>query len=95
MAAQPEPAQARLPRRSTGAEFTWKTERALRRLQHRKGSKETGELDADAAVFLPEAVRIAKVTGRLGGPARPGAQVAQATSDTLEVQVDLDAVAAA
>ena len=74
----------------TGAEFTWKTERALRRLQHRKGLKETGELDADAAVFLPEAVRIAKVTGRLGGPARPGAQVAQATSVALDVQVDLD-----
>ena len=39
----------------------------------------------------PRPVRIAKVTGELGGPARPGAPVAQATSDTLEVQVDLDA----
>jgi hypothetical protein len=29
------------------------------------------------------------VTGELGGSARPGAQVAQATSGTLEVQVDL------
>ena len=31
------------------------------------------------------------MTGELGGSARPGAQVAQATSDTLGVQVDLDA----
>ena len=31
------------------------------------------------------------MTGELGGSARPGAQVAQATSDTLDVQVDLDA----
>ena len=51
----------------------------------------TGALDVDDAVFLPESVRIAKVTGELGGSARPGGQVAQATSDTLEVQVDLDA----
>jgi multidrug efflux pump subunit AcrA (membrane-fusion protein) len=31
------------------------------------------------------------VTGALGGSASPGAEVAQATSDTLEVQVSLDA----
>jgi len=31
------------------------------------------------------------VTGVLGGPARPGAQVAQSTSDALEVQVHLAA----
>lgn len=74
-----------------GAVFTWKTERALSRLQHHGGLEVTGELDADDAIFLPEAVRIAKVTGDPGGSARPGAQVAQATSDTLEVQVDLDA----
>jgi hypothetical protein len=36
-------------------------------------------------------VRIAKVTGELGGSAQPGAQVLSATSDTLEVQVNLDA----
>jgi hypothetical protein len=35
-------------------------------------------------------VRIATVTGELGGSARPGTQVAQATSDTLVVQVNLD-----
>ena len=48
-------------------------------------------LDLDDALFLPQSARIAKVTGELGGLARPGAQVAQATSDTLEVQVALEA----
>jgi Putative peptidoglycan binding domain len=72
-------------------EFTWRTEAALTKLQHDKGFKETGELDAEAAVFLPMSVRIAKVTGELGGLARPGEQVAQATTDRLEVQVALDA----
>ena len=43
------------------------------------------------AVFLPRAGRIAKVAGELGAPARPGTQVVQATSDTLVVQVNLEA----
>jgi hypothetical protein len=71
--------------------FTWMTDRALKVLQHDKGSNVTGELYLDDAVFLPESVRIAKVTGELGGSAQPGAQVLSATSDTLHVQVDLDA----
>jgi peptidoglycan hydrolase-like protein with peptidoglycan-binding domain len=71
--------------------FTWKTEKALELLQDDKGFDETGALDVDDAVFLPESARISKVTGELGGSARPGAQVAQATSDMLEVQVDLEA----
>ena len=41
-------------------------------------------------MFLPEAVRVARVTGTLGGPARPGALVLSATSDRLHVQVNLD-----
>jgi peptidoglycan hydrolase-like protein with peptidoglycan-binding domain len=72
-------------------DFTWKTEEALKKLQHDKGFEETAALDIDDAVFLPKSARIAKVTGQLGGFARPGGQVAQATSDTLEVQVDLEA----
>jgi peptidoglycan hydrolase-like protein with peptidoglycan-binding domain len=70
--------------------FTWKTEEALEQLEDDKGFDETGALDLDEAVFLPKSARIAKVTGELGGSASPGAQVAQATSDTLEVRVDLD-----
>ena len=72
-------------------DFTWTTEKALEELQHDKGFNETGALDIGDAVFLPNPARIAKVTGELGGSASPGAQVAQATSDTLEVQVNLDA----
>jgi peptidoglycan hydrolase-like protein with peptidoglycan-binding domain len=69
----------------------WKTEQALKLLQHDKGSTVTGTLALDDAVFLPDSVRIAKVSGQLGGPAQPGAPLADATSDTLEVQVALDA----
>jgi peptidoglycan hydrolase-like protein with peptidoglycan-binding domain len=72
-------------------EFTSETETALEKLQDAKGFDVTGALDVDDAVFLPKSVRIARVTGELGGSARPGAQVAQATSDTLEVQVHLEA----
>ena len=76
---------------ANGNDFTWQTEEALRRLQHDKGQDATGALDFDDAVFLPASARISKVTGKLGGAAQQGSQVAQATSDTLEVQVDLAA----
>jgi peptidoglycan hydrolase-like protein with peptidoglycan-binding domain len=72
-----------------GNQFTWKTERALTVLQQDKGFAVTGALAIDDAVFLPESVRIAKVTAQLGGPAQPGAQLLDATSDTPEVHVDL------
>jgi peptidoglycan hydrolase-like protein with peptidoglycan-binding domain len=71
--------------------FTWKTEKALEVLQDDRGLDESGELDIDDAVFLPDSARIGKVTGELGGSAQAGAEVAQATSDTLEVQVNLEA----
>jgi peptidoglycan hydrolase-like protein with peptidoglycan-binding domain len=71
-------------------DFTSKTEQALRVLQRKKGVGVTGELASDEAVFLPVAVRIAKVTGQVGGSAGPGAPVLSATSDTLQVRVNLD-----
>jgi hypothetical protein len=70
--------------------FSSETASALEKLQSKLGEDRTGSLDLGRAVFLPESVRIATVTGELGGSAQPGAQVAQATSDTLEVQVALD-----
>jgi peptidoglycan hydrolase-like protein with peptidoglycan-binding domain len=70
--------------------FSSKTASALAKLQSRLGEDRTGSLKLGQAVFLFESVRIAKVTGELGEPARRGAQVAQATSDTAEVQVNLD-----
>lgn len=74
-----------------GDTYTAGTQAALESLQQDKGLDVSGALADDAAVFLPEAVRIAAVTADLGGPARPGAPVAQATSGTLEVQVRLAA----
>jgi peptidoglycan hydrolase-like protein with peptidoglycan-binding domain len=71
-------------------DFTSKTKQALRVLQRNKGVSVTGGLEIDDAVFLPVAVRIAKVTGQVGGSAGPGAPVLSATSDTLHVQVALD-----
>ena len=72
-------------------DFTWGTQRALMELQDAKGIDVTGWLDLDDTVFLPGSVRISEVSGEVGGPARPGAPVARATSDRLEVQVALDA----
>jgi len=71
--------------------FTSKTEQALRVLQRKKGLGVTGGLAIDDAVFLPVAVRIAKVSGQVGGSAGPGAPVLSATSDKLHVRADLDA----
>jgi hypothetical protein len=71
--------------------FGSETASALEKLHSRLGEGRTGSLDLGRAVFLPEPVRIARVTGELGGSAQPGAQVVQATSGTLEVQVALDA----
>lgn len=71
--------------------FTSRTQKALERLQRDEGCAVTGGLDVGAAVVLPDPVRIAQVAVQPGGPAQPGAPVAQATSDTLEVQVGLGA----
>jgi peptidoglycan hydrolase-like protein with peptidoglycan-binding domain len=71
-------------------DFTSKTKKALKVLQRRKGFRATGALAIGDAVFLSESVRISKVTGDLGGSARPGAPVLNATSDKLHVQVALD-----
>jgi multidrug efflux pump subunit AcrA (membrane-fusion protein) len=70
--------------------FTFKTEKALKVLQHNKGLRVTGALDIGDVVFLSASVRIAKITAELGGAARPGAPVLKATSDKLHVQVSLD-----
>jgi HlyD family secretion protein len=76
--------------RGAGDAFTTKTEETLEALQRRAGGEVNGSLALGDAVFLPEAVRIANVTGQLGGSAQPGAQALNATSDTLHVQVNLD-----
>jgi hypothetical protein len=76
--------------RGAGRAFTAKTESALEALQRRKGAHASGTLSLGDAVFLPGPVRVAKVTGQLGGSAAPGAPVLNATSGRLHVQVNLD-----
>jgi hypothetical protein len=70
--------------------FSSRTASALDKLQSCLGEDQTGSLDLGEVVFLPESVRIAEVTGELGGSAQPGSNVLSATSDTLEVQLALD-----
>jgi hypothetical protein len=70
--------------------FSSETASALVKLQSKLGEDQTGSLDLGRAVFLPESVRIAEVTGELGGSAQQGSKVLSVTSDTLEVQVNLD-----
>jgi peptidoglycan hydrolase-like protein with peptidoglycan-binding domain len=71
--------------------FTSKTAKALAVLQYAKGFAVTATLTVSDAVFLPDSVRVAKVNSVLAGSAQPGASVLDATSDTLEVQLALDA----
>jgi hypothetical protein len=72
-----------------GNAFTTRTATALEALQRHRGVHANGSLALGDAVFLPEAVRIAKVTAVLGGSAEPGAPALAATSETLYVQVNL------
>jgi hypothetical protein len=76
--------------RGAGGTFTTQTEKALEALQRRRHAHVDGSLALGDAVVLPEAVRIAKVLGPLGGPARPDAPALNATSRALHVQVNLD-----
>lgn len=63
-----------------GKRFTTRTAKALGRTQ----------LPLGAVVFLPEPVRVAKVAVALGAGAQPGTPALTATSDELQVQVNLD-----
>jgi len=56
----------------TDNSFSAGTGKALEGLQRDRGADVTGALAMGAAVFVPESVRIARVTGVLGGPAQPG-----------------------
>jgi hypothetical protein len=70
--------------------FSVETAYALQRLQDKLGEDETGSLTEGQAVFLPGQIRIARVSATLGTTAAPGAPIAQATSTTREVVVDLN-----
>jgi hypothetical protein len=73
------------------AHFGWETKYALERLQDGLHIKKTGTLELGQAVFLPRPLRVTKVMATLGAAVAPGAVVAQASSNTRRVKVDLDA----
>jgi hypothetical protein len=70
--------------------FNSATVSTLQKLQWKLHEDQTGSLDLGQVAFLPESLRIAAVSGVIGGSAQPGAPVVSATSDTPEVQVSLD-----
>jgi hypothetical protein len=74
----------------TSEYFSAETKYALEQLQNALGVKQTGELALGQAVFLPSALRITHVMTTLGTTLTPGGVLAQATSTSRQVQVNLD-----
>jgi peptidoglycan hydrolase-like protein with peptidoglycan-binding domain len=70
--------------------FGSETRSALKDLKGDLGLAKTGTLGPEQAVALPEPLRISSVSTALGGPATPGAPIAEATSTARLVEVDLD-----
>ena len=69
--------------------FSWETAAGVQKLQSRlRVSSPSGTLPLGSVVFEPEALRVARVTGTLGGPAV--GPVLTATSDRHVVTVPLD-----
>jgi hypothetical protein len=69
--------------------FSWETAHGVRRLDERLGvSFPPGSLTLGQVVFEPSALRVAAVTGSLGGPA--SGPVLTATSDRHVVTIPLD-----
>jgi hypothetical protein len=69
--------------------YSWETAYGVQRLEEHLGvSAPPGSLSLGQVVFAPEALRVAQVTGRLGGPA--SGPVLAATSDRHVVTIPLD-----
>jgi multidrug efflux pump subunit AcrA (membrane-fusion protein) len=72
--------------------YSWETAQAIQKLEGHLGVPDPpGSLSLGQVVFEPEALRVAQVTGRLGGPA--AGPVLTATSDRHVVTISLDASA--
>jgi hypothetical protein len=73
-------------------DYSWETAAGVQRLEEHLGvSGPPGSLTQGQVVFAPAALRVAQVTGQLGGPAN--GQVLMATSDEHAVTIALDASA--
>jgi hypothetical protein len=69
--------------------YSWETGYGVQRMEERLGvSAPPGSLTPGQVVFEPEALRVARLTGRLGGPAN--GPVLTATSDRRVVTIPLD-----
>ena len=69
--------------------YSWATAAGVQQLEEHLGvSAPTGSMSLGQMVFEPEAIRVAKVTGSLGGPA--SGPVLAATSDEQVVMIPLD-----
>jgi multidrug efflux pump subunit AcrA (membrane-fusion protein) len=69
--------------------FSWETAYGVQRLEEHAGvTAPSGSLSLGQVVFEPEAIRVTRVTGSLGGPA--AGPVLQATSDEHVVMISLD-----
>ena len=71
--------------------FSTATAQAVSGLQARLGLPQTGSLPLGEAVFMPAPARITRVTATLGTDAQPGSVIAQASTTTPQVRVNLDA----
>ncbi len=70
--------------------YSWETAVGVQKLEEHLGvSSPPGSLSLGQVVFEPQALRVAQVTGRLGGPA--AGPVLAATSDRHTVTIHLDA----
>ena len=70
--------------------FSWETADGVQKLEEHLGvSAPPGSLALGQVVFEPEAIRVSRVTGSLGGPA--AGPVLAATSDRHQVSIPLDA----
>jgi multidrug efflux pump subunit AcrA (membrane-fusion protein) len=70
--------------------FSWETAGGVQKLEEHLGvSAPPGSLALGQVVFEPEAIRVSRVTGSLGGPA--AGPVLAATSDRHQVSIPLDA----
>jgi peptidoglycan hydrolase-like protein with peptidoglycan-binding domain len=72
-------------------DWTWATTAAVERFQAARDLTEDGTLARGEVVFRPGPARVGEVRATVGQPVAPGAQIAELSSTTREITVDLDA----
>jgi len=75
--------------REPDTDFTWDTQRAIRKWQEKTGQETTGRIDLGRVVFSPEPLRVADVTALLGDHVGPGTPILRVSDLTQEVTANL------